>query len=53
MRARGARYVLVYWQSYEPAARQQLISETRQMREYLRSIVDETDVSLFEIVAWP
>jgi hypothetical protein len=53
MRARGARYVLVYWQSYDPAARQQLVAETRQLREYLRSIVDDTDVSLFEVIAWP
>jgi hypothetical protein len=48
-----ARYVLVHWQSFSPEDQERLATATRQQMGYLRPVVTDPDVSLFEIVSWP
>lgn len=49
---RGARYLVMHWNMYDGRSPHQEIRTTAVGR-HLRSIVDQDDVSLFEIIAWP
>jgi len=53
LRDRNVRYVLIHWNLYPAERRNQVVRQTRSLTSYLRPVVDSSDVSLYEVVAWP
>jgi hypothetical protein len=53
LRARQARYVLVHWKLYDPDRARAIQTRATALRPHLRRLVDDPDVSLFEITSWP
>jgi hypothetical protein len=53
LRARRARYVVFHLNLYNHRSREALLSRIRAYAPYLRPLVQEEDVWLFEIVDWP
>ena len=53
LRDRQTRYVLMHWYLYPPEERPAVESRVRELLNYLRLVVDDPEVSLFEIVSWP
>jgi hypothetical protein len=53
LKRRGARYLVMHWRDFSAADQSRLVLQTRAARRELRPIVDDTEISLFEIVAWP
>jgi hypothetical protein len=53
LRARRARYVLVHWKLYNPDRARAIQTKAAALRPHLRTLVDDPDVSLFEITSWP
>ncbi len=49
----GARYVVFHLNLYDARSRERLIERIDTYREYLRPLVKEGDVWLFEIVGFP
>lgn len=49
----NARYVIFHLDWYNPRSREILLGRLKQFEPYLRPIVREEDVWLFEIVGWP
>jgi len=52
LRARQARYVMVHYPFYDDDVREEMELRTKQL-PYLRQIVEERGIALFEIVRWP
>jgi hypothetical protein len=53
LRERNVRYVLMHWNLFPPEERQGAINKIRELVNYLRVVVHQPDVSLYEIIAWP
>lgn len=53
LRDRNVRYVLIHWNLYPAEQRHEIVRRTRSLSAFLRPVVDASDVSLYEIVAWP
>jgi hypothetical protein len=54
LRDRGARYVVVHWHAIDDAGKQTLAEAIRgPLLQHLRPVVDEPDITLYEIVSWP
>jgi hypothetical protein len=49
----GARYVVFHLQGYDGRSRERLLVRLTTYQQYLRPIVQDDDVWLFEIVDWP
>ncbi len=49
----GARYVVFHLQGYDRRSRERLLVRLTTYQQYLRPIVQDDDVWLFEIVDWP
>ena len=49
----GARYVMFHLDMYDTRSRQRLLERIETYRAYLRPLVQEGDVWLFEIVSFP
>ncbi len=49
----GARYVVFHLKLYDARSRELLLQRLKSYETYLRPIVREEDVWLFEIVGWP
>jgi hypothetical protein len=47
------RYAIFHLDLYEHRARERLVTRLEHYRDYLRPIVRENDVWLYEIVGWP
>jgi len=52
MRTRQARYVMVHYPLYDEAVREEMELRTKEL-PYLRLIVEDRGIALFEIVRWP
>lgn len=50
---RRARYAVFHLNFYDTRSRQRLLERLAQYQDYLRPLVREDDVWLYEIVAWP
>ena len=53
MREHNVRYVLIHWNIYDPAERDRLIPLVKDQEEFLRPIVDDPEVGLFEVIGSP
>jgi hypothetical protein len=53
MRDHHVRYVAVHWGSYDPDQAQTLRRTLRREGAYLRVVVGDPDVSLYEVLTWP
>lgn len=53
LRDREVRYVVIHWNKYDAAERDRVRPLIQRQRAYLRPIVDDPIVALFEIVGWP
>lgn len=53
LRAHGVRYVLVHWGLYSRDELESLVPAVSELKPYLRLIVEDGGVSLFEVVRWP
>lgn len=49
----GARYVVFHLRSYDRRSRERLLTRIATYQKYLRPIVQQDDVWLYEIVDWP
>jgi hypothetical protein len=53
LRARDVRYVLVHWRSYPPAEQPALREAIEALAPHLRPMVEEPEVTLYEVISWP
>jgi len=53
LRKRGARYVVVHWETYNEDAQATLRARFPPYREHLRPLLQTPDASLYEIVSFP
>ncbi len=53
LEARRARYVVFHLGLYDSRSREKLLERIAQYQEYLRPLLQEDEVWLYEIVAWP
>jgi hypothetical protein len=49
----NARYVVFHLRSYDRRSRERVLQRIQEYGQYLRAIVQEDDVWLYEIVGWP
>jgi hypothetical protein len=53
LRVRKVRYVLMHWNLYPPDERGARQRDMRRLVNYLRLVVEDADVSLYEVISWP
>ena len=53
MRDLGVRYVVIHWDFYQGEERTRIIDQIAKQWRYLRPVVDDAGVGLFEVIAWP
>jgi hypothetical protein len=53
LRARLVRYVVVHWDDYTPAQQSQIESTLRDFRPFVRFVVRDDRMSLYELGPWP
>jgi hypothetical protein len=53
LRAHGVRYVVMHWRLYDRDDLTELVPAIAALAPYLRLIVEDSGVSLFEVVRWP
>jgi hypothetical protein len=53
MRGLGVRYVVIHWDFYEGSERTRIVDQVARQWRYLRPVVEDAGVGLFEVIAWP
>ena len=53
LREHRVRYVLVHWRLYDPAEQPALREALERLAPHLRAMVEEPDVTLYEVIGWP